>query len=132
MSDSTINLTEQNFEETLKQGGIMLIDFWAEWCGPCRSFAPIYDASAKKHPEIKFGKVNTDEQQSLAAAFEVRGIPTLVIFRDGVMLFSQAGALPAAALENLIDQVVSLDMAKVNAEIEKAKKEEAEAPKAKA
>ena len=117
MGASTLELNEKNFEDSVKKGGILFIDFWAEWCGPCRAFAPIFEKAAVAHPDITFGKVNTDEQQGLAQAFEVRGIPTLAVFRDGILLFSEAGALPAAALEQLITQVQALDMAKVKADI---------------
>ncbi|MBX7099602.1 MAG: thioredoxin [Myxococcaceae bacterium] len=117
MGASTLELNEKNFEESVKKAGILFIDFWAEWCGPCRAFAPIFEKAAASHPDITFGKVNTDEQQGLAQAFEVRGIPTLAVFRDGILLFSEAGALPAAALEQLISQVQALDMTKVKADI---------------
>lgn len=117
MGASTLELTEKNFEETVKKGGILFIDFWAAWCGPCRAFAPIFEGAATKHADITFGKVDTDAQPGLAQAFEVQGIPTLAVFRDGVLLFSQAGALPAAALEKLVEQVKGLDMEKVRADI---------------
>src|SRR5690606_263885 len=103
-------LTTKNFEASVKKDGIVFVDFWAPWCGPCRVFAPVFEGAAAQHPDITFAKVNTDEQQELAGAFSIRGIPTLMVFRDGILLFSQAGALPAAALEDLIRQVRALDM----------------------
>lgn len=117
MAVTTVNLTEANFEETLKKGGILFIDFWAEWCGPCRSFAPTFEKAAATHQDIIFAKVNTDEQQGLAQAFEIRGIPTLAIFRDGILLGQNAGAMPATAFEKVIEQVRGIDMAKVKAEV---------------
>ena len=128
-----VELTEANFEEHLKKGGTLLIDFWAAWCGPCRSFGPIYEASAAKHPDMVFGKVDTEAQQSLAAAFDIRSIPTLAIFRDGILLFSEAGALPAPALENVIEQIAKLDMEKVKNDLaEQQKKQGADKPKVEA
>ena len=121
---AAIELTEKNFEEHLKKGGMLVIDFWASWCPPCVKFGPIFEASATKHTDIVFGKVDTEAQTSLAGAFDVKHIPTLAIFREGILLFSQAGALPAAALEKLIEEVSALDMEKVKkdlAEQEKAK-----------
>lgn len=121
---AAIELTEKNFEEHLKKGGILLIDFWAAWCPPCRAFGPIFEASAEKHKDLVFGKVDTEAQKSLAGAFDIQSIPTLAIFRDGIMLFSEAGALPAPALEKIIEQISALDMEKVKrdlAEQEKAK-----------
>jgi len=100
----------------------VLIDWWAPWCGPCRVFGPTYEKVAQKHPDITFGKVNTEEQQSLAGSFDIRSIPTLMILRDKVLLYSQAGALPEAALEDLIQQVRTLDMDKVRAEIAEQEK----------
>lgn len=127
---AAVELTEANFEEHLKKGGTLLIDFWAAWCGPCRTFGPIFEASAAKHPDMVFGKVDTEAQQSLAAAFEIRSIPTLAIFRDGILLFSQAGALPAPALETVIEQIAKLDMNKVKHDLaEHEKKPEAEGEK---
>jgi thioredoxin 1 len=117
MAATTLELTDKNFEETLGKGGILFIDFWASWCGPCRAFAPVFEAAAGKHKDITFAKVNTDEQQALASAFEIRGIPTLAIFRDGILIGQNAGALPAQALESVIEQVRALDMEKVKAEI---------------
>ena len=121
----TLELTDKNFEETLQKGGILLIDFWAAWCGPCRAFAPTFEAAANTHQDITFAKVDTDAQQALAQAFEIRGIPTLAIFRDGILLGQNAGALPAAALEQIIKQVRDVDMSKVKAEIAEAKAKEA-------
>ena len=121
---AAIELTDKNFEDTLKKGGILLIDFWADWCPPCRAFGPIFEASAAKHQDMVFGKVDTEAQRSLAGAFDITSIPTLAIFRDGILLFSEAGALPAPALEKIIEQVSALDM-------EKVKKELAEQEKAK-
>jgi thioredoxin 1 len=113
---ATLQLTEQNFEETLQKGGILFIDFWAEWCGPCRAFAPVFEKASTTHADITFAKVNTEEQQGLAQAFEIQAIPTLAVFRDGVLVGQNAGALPGTALEEVIKQVRQLDMEKVKAE----------------
>ncbi|MFZ5438499.1 MAG: thioredoxin [Myxococcota bacterium] len=118
---ATVTLTEANFEETLKKGGILFIDFWAEWCGPCRSFAPTFEKASEKHTDIIFAKVNTDIEQGLAQAFEIRGIPTLAIFRDGILLGQNAGALPGSAFEKVIEQVRGIDMDKVKAEVAAAR-----------
>ncbi len=128
MATGTLELTEQNFEATLEKGGILIIDFWAEWCGPCRAFAPVFEAASKKHADVTFAKVDTEAQQGLAAAFEIQAIPTLAVFRDGVMLGRNSGALPAAALEGVIEQVRGLDMAKIKQELEAQKKGEKPAP----
>ena len=110
-------VTSQNLRETVEQGGIVVLDFWAPWCGPCRSFAPIFDKVAEANADITFGKVNTDEETQLAGAFEVQSIPTLMVFRDRVLLYSQPGALGAAALEDIVRQVRAVDMEKVRAEL---------------
>jgi thioredoxin 1 len=117
MGTATVEITQENFKQTVEKEGIVLLDWWAEWCGPCKSFGPTFEKVAAKHPDITFGKVDTEAQQELAGSFEIRSIPTLMILRDKVLLFSQAGALPEAALEDLIKQVRALDMEKVRAEI---------------
>jgi thioredoxin len=114
---ATITLTADNFKETISGHDIVIVDFWAEWCGPCRSFAPAFEAASEKYPDIAFAKVNTEEQQEMAAGFNIRSIPTLMVFREQVILYAEAGALSAAALDQLIEQVRSLDMEKVRAEI---------------
>ncbi len=116
---ATIDLTSDAFEETVLSDGIVLVDFWAEWCGPCKSFAPVFEAASEQHPDISFTKIDTEAEQQIAGALEIRSIPTLMIFRDGVQLFSQPGALPAHALEDIIEQVKALDMDEVRAEIAK-------------
>lgn len=125
MSAATLELTEKNFEETMKKGGTLVIDFWAAWCGPCRAFAPVFEAAAEKNKDLVFAKVDTDAEQGLANAFEVRSIPTLAVFRDNVLLYLEAGAMPAKALDQLIEHVRGLDMKQVHEEIA-AKKAEAE------
>jgi len=114
---STVEITKDNFGSLLEQSNILLVDFWAEWCGPCRGFAPVFEAASEAHPEIVFGKVDTEAQQELGAYFQIRSIPTLMVFRERVLLFNQAGALPAAQLESLISQVSALDMAQIHKEI---------------
>ncbi len=110
----------KEFQQTVEKGGIVLVDWWAPWCGPCRSFAPTFEALAEANPDVTFAKVNTDEEQELAGAFQIRSIPTLMIFRDKVLLYSQPGALPRSALEELLGKVRGIDMDGVRAEIAKA------------
>jgi thioredoxin 1 len=114
---STIALTEENFEQTVTGDGITLVDWWAAWCGPCRMFGPVFETASEQHSDITFGKIDTEDQQGLAAAAQISSIPTLMAFRDGVLVFSQAGALPAASLEKLIEAVRGLDMEQVRSEI---------------
>jgi len=114
---ATIALTKDNFEQIVNGNDMVLVDFWAPWCGPCKGFAPVFEASSEKHTDIVFGKVNTDDEQDLAASFNIRSIPTLMLFREKIILFSQAGALPGSALEQVITQGRDLDMAMVHKEI---------------
>jgi thioredoxin 2 len=114
---SIVELNEETFQAAVEDGKPLIIDFWAPWCGPCRQFAPVFDAAAAKHPDVTFAKVNTEEEQELAAGLRIRSIPTLMVFRERVLLFSQAGALSAAQLDDLIEQVQAVDMEKVHAEI---------------
>ena len=114
---ATLELTKDNFEQTVNGNPIVIIDFWAPWCGPCRGFAPVFETASESHPDVVFAKVNSDEQQELAGAFNIRSIPTLMVFREKVILFQQAGALPGQALDQVLTQAKSLDMAKVHEEI---------------
>ncbi len=114
---ATVDLTAADFEQTVTSEGITLVDFWAEWCGPCRMFAPIFEKASEQHPDVTFGKVDTEAEQALAAAANIRSIPTLMAFRDGILVFAQPGALPAPALEQVITAVKGLDMDKVRAQV---------------
>ncbi len=112
-----LNLTAADFETTVTENPIVLMDFWASWCGPCRAFAPVFDRSAQSHPDVVHAKVDTEAQHELAAALEIQSIPTIMAFRDGVLVYRQPGAMPAPALEDLISQVKALDMTEVRAKI---------------
>jgi thioredoxin 1 len=127
---ATIELTKENFEKTVTENPIVIVDFWAPWCAPCRGFAPVYERASEQHPDVIFAKVNTEEQQELAGAFGIRSIPTLMLFREKVILFQQAGAVPGSALEQVLTQAKSLDMQKVHEEL--AERERAGKPDASA
>jgi thioredoxin len=114
---ATVELTTNNFKEVIDGNDVVIIDFWASWCAPCRSFAPTFEAASEQHADLVFAKVNTEEQQELAGAFNIRSIPTLMVFREKVIVYADAGALPAAALQQLVDGVRGLDMDQVRAEI---------------
>src|SRR6266478_80606 len=120
------NIGKEDFQQTVAKGGILFIDWWAPWCGPCRAFAPVYEKVAETNPDATFAKINTDEEQELAAAFNIRSIPTLMIFRDKVLLFAQPGALPQNVLEDLVKKARELDMDVVRAEVAKQQQQAAQ------
>jgi len=114
---ATMELTQENFDTVVSDNPIVIIDFWAPWCGPCRQFAPVFEQVSEKHPDVVFAKLNTDEQQGIAQAFQIRSIPTLMVFREKVILFSNPGSMPAGQFDKLVTEVKAVDMAKVHAEI---------------
>lgn len=114
---ATVDLTKDNFEEYVTNNDIVIVDFWAPWCGPCQSFAPVYEAVSEKHPDVVFAKINSEEEQEVSGYFQIRSIPTLMVFRERVVLFTQSGALPAGQLEELIAKVKEVDMVQVHKEI---------------
>jgi thioredoxin 1 len=125
---ATVEITADNFKETIEKGGIVLLDFWAEWCGPCRAFAPVFEKASDTHNDVVFGKIDTEAQQELAGAAGIQAIPTLMLFRDGVLLFRESGALPPAALEELVTQAKKLDMDQVKKDIAEQKAKHVHGP----
>jgi len=121
---ATVELTKENFEDVITNNDFVIIDFWADWCGPCKNFAPIFDEASEKHPDIVFGKINTEKEQELAAHFQIRSIPTLMIFRDRIIIFAQPGMLPANAFEELIGKAKELDMDQVRKDIEEQQQQQ--------
>ncbi|WP_306508149.1 thioredoxin [Corynebacterium sp.] len=122
---ATIDITEATFEETVTGEGITLVDAWAEWCGPCKRFGPVFEKASEEHPEATFAKLDTEANQDLAVKLQIQSIPTLMVFRDGILVFRQAGTMPPAALEDLISQVKDLNMDEVRAQVEEQKGDEA-------
>jgi len=114
---ATIEVTKDNIEEIISKNEMVILDFWAEWCGPCKSFAPVFETASQKYPDVVFGKINTEEQQELAGQFQIRSIPNVMLFREQVMLFTQPGAMPATGIDSVIAQAKALDMAKIRQEI---------------
>ena len=123
---ATLNITADNFEDTITDNDIVLVDFWADWCGPCKRFGPIYEKSSEQHGDVVFAKLDTDANQQLSGQLGIEGIPTLMAFREGVMVFNQAGALPGPALEQVVDAVKKLDMEEVHAQVAKLQAEHGE------
>jgi thioredoxin 1 len=121
MSMAVIDLTKENFEQVVTSNPTVIVDFWAPWCGPCRGFAPVFEKVAEKHPDVVFAKVNTDEEQEIGGHFQIRSIPTLMVFRDQVIVFSQPGALPQGALEQVVDKAKALDMDEVRRQMDEPK-----------
>jgi len=129
---ATVELSRENFEQVVTTNPIVVVDFWAPWCGPCKGFAPIFEGASEKHQDVVFAKVNTDDEQEIAGAFGIRSIPTLMVFRERVLLLQQAGALPASALEQVLEQAKALDMEQVRKEIEERETAERESAEGKA
>ena len=123
---ATVELTKDNFEQVVTGNDVVIVDFWARWCAPCRAFAPTFEQASEQHADVVFAKVNTEEEQEVAGAFNIRSIPTLMVFREKVLLFQQAGALPASALEQVLGQAKALDMEQVHAEVAKQESTERE------
>lgn len=121
---ATVDITGENFQDTIEKNDIVIVDFWAEWCGPCKSFSPIYDEVSNKHDDIVFAKINTEAEQELAAHFQIRSIPTLMIFREQIVLFAQPGAMTGSQLEEIIGKVHEIDMDQVRADIAKQEAEQ--------
>ncbi len=117
---ATVDVTKENFEEIVTKNSLVILDFWAAWCGPCKAFAPAFEAASEKYPDVVFGKINTEEQQELAGHFQIRSIPNVMLFRDQIVLFSQPGTMPPAGIDSVIEQAKALDMNKVRAEIAEA------------